>query len=240
MKRIVIIVTLLILSYAYSYSQGKNLFLIGGNIGGMFSSNNIVDLNVTNNQYNTGGFSPYNLIGTYGDNPGDYKTIYLNLTPGLLFYLTDKLLIGSGFSFLSERNKYESDLITKSITKSYLISPTVRYFIYQDIFCQIEYNIGKSFQDIFSNSLAIPGETGYHIYDYSTVISGNISGINISAGYSITLGDNVTSELAFSYLGNKIRFKYDNSSENGTFKIKQNVGLISIGFKYILKTKKQN
>ncbi len=237
MKRIVIIATLLILGCLHSYSQDKNLFLIGGNIGGMFSSNNISDLNIIRNQYSTGGFSPQNLIGTYGDNPGDYKTIYLEFNPNILYYLTDKLLVGIGCAFLNERNKYESNLITKSITKSYLISPTVRYFIYQGLFCQFEYNIGKSFEDIYSNNLPIAGSTGFSIYDYSTDISGSVSGINVSAGYSIPLGNNVTTEIAFNYLRNKNKFKYDNSSETGTYNIKQNIGLISIGFKYILKAK---
>jgi len=123
MKRIVIIATLLILCFAHSYSQDKNLFLIGGNIGGMFSSNNISDLIIIRAQSGPIGSSPTNLIGTYGDNPGDYKSIYLELTPNILYYLTDKLLFGIGFAFLKEQNKYESNLITKSLTKSYLISP---------------------------------------------------------------------------------------------------------------------
>jgi hypothetical protein len=236
MKKFLICIVLLTISWAHGHSQ-KNLFLIGGNVGGMFSSNNIYDLNIKDNQSSTGGFSPSILIGTYGNNPGNYKTLFLEATPSILFYLKDKLLIGAEFNLLTERNKYESNLITKSISRTYFISPTIRYFFYQGFFCQFQYNIGKSIENINSNSLPIAGQTGFYTYNYSTKILSTISGIDLTAGYSIPLGTNVTTELGFSYLGNKNKFKYDNSSDSGTFNIKQNVGLIFVGIKYILKAK---
>jgi hypothetical protein len=237
MKKLVFVVILLISFGILSYSQDKNIMLIGGDFAGMFSSNNISDLNINSFASGAGGFSPNNLIGTYGDNSGDYKTLYLEFNPDILFYLTDKLLIGAEFELLYEQDKYESNLIYKSDMTSYLISPCVRYFIYQGFFCQLQYNIGRSRQKIFSNNLSFPGTTGFHSYDYSTNISGNTSGFILSAGYSIHLGNNITTELAFNYLRNKNKFKYDNMSESGDYNIRQNTALISVGFKYILKQK---
>jgi hypothetical protein len=173
MKKIIIVAILSISSWVPGYSQDKNIMIIGGNIGGMFSSNNISDLKITSHLSGAGGFSPANLIGTYGNNSGDYKTLYLELNPNILFYLTDKLLIGIGFALLNEQNKYKSNLITKSEMTSYLISPTIRYFIYQGFYGQLEYNIGKSHQKIISNNIYIPGPTGFGNYDYSTNTDNN-------------------------------------------------------------------
>lgn len=237
MKKIIIVAILLISFWVLGYSQDKNILLIGGNVGGMFSSNNISDLNINSHLSYGGGFSPTNLIGTYGDNSGDYKTLYLELNPNILFYLTDKFLIGIGFVLLNEQNKYESNLITKSEMTSYLISPSIRYFIYQGFFGQLEYNIGKSLQNIISNNISIPGQTGFSSSDYSTNIDSNTNGFGISAGYSIQLGNNVTSELALNYMRNKNKFNYDNKNEDGTYNIKQNMVLVSLGFKYILQRK---
>jgi len=237
MKKLV--VAILLTSFGIlAYSQDKNIMLIGGDFGGMFSSNNISDLNIiSHTSGSAGGFSPTNLIGTYKGNSGDYKTLYLDFKPSILFYLTDKLLIGMEFELLNEQDKYESNLITKSDMTSYIISPCVRYFIYQGLFCQFQYNIGKSSQKIFSNNLSIPGATGFYNYDYSTTISGNTSGFSISAGYSISLGNNITTELAFNYLRNKNKYNYDNRNESGDYNIRQNAALISVGLKYILKRK---
>jgi opacity protein-like surface antigen len=236
MKKLV--VAILLTSFGIlAYSQDKSIMLIGGDFGGMFSSNNISDLNIISHSSGVGGFSPTNLIGTYGDNSGDYKTLYLEFKPSILFYLTAKLLIGAEFELLNEQNKYESSLITKSDMTSFIISPCVRYFIYQGFFCQLQYNIGKSSQKIFSNNLSVPGPTGFHSYDYSTNISGNTSGFSLSAGYSISLGNKITTELAFNYLRNNNKFKYDNMSETGDFNIRQNAALVSVGLKYILKRK---
>jgi opacity protein-like surface antigen len=237
MKKLVVVAMLLTSFVVHGYSQDKNIMLIGGDFGGMFSSNNISDLNIVSHYSSSGGFAPTNLIGTYGDNSGDYKTLYLEFKPSILFYLADKLLIGTEFELLNEHNKYESNLITKSVMTSYIISPSVRYLIYQGFFCQLQYNIGKSRQKIFSNHLSIPGETGFYSYDYSTNISGNTFGFSLSAGYSISLGNNITTELAFNYIRNKNKFKYDNISESGDYNIKQNAVLISVGLKYILKQK---
>jgi len=108
----------------------------------------------------------------------------------------------------------------------------------RDRHCQFEYNAGKSSQTIFSNSISLPGETDFHLYDYSTDISGSISGISLSAGYSIVLGNNLSDEIASCYLRNKNKFEYDNTDDSGTYKIKQNAVLISMRLKYILKVNK--
>lgn len=232
----IITVTLLISFWLGGYSQVKNILLIGGDIGAMFSQNDISDLDINNNSFaNLGGFTPTNLMGTYGNNSGDYKTFYIDLNVSALYYLTDKFLIGIGIGLLDEQIKYDSELITKSEMISYLISPKFRYYIYQGFYGQIQCNIGKIRQDIKCNHLVFPPSSSISIIDYSTIIEGKTFGFGISAGYSILLGSNLTVDLALRYLRNKNKFEYENISEDGTYNIKQNTALISIGLKYILR-----
>lgn len=217
-------------------SQDKKILLIGGDIGAMYSQNDISDLDINNDSpYSVGGFTPTNLMGTYGNNPGDYKTFYIDLNISVFYFLTDKLLIGIGVGLLDEQNKYDSDLIINSEMISYLISPKFRYYIIQGFYGQIHYSIGKTRQDIKSNHIDLPRTSGYPSIDYSTIVDGKTSGFGISAGYSIQLGSNINIDLALRYLRNKNKFEYENINENGTYTIKQNTALISLGLKYILK-----
>lgn len=230
-----IVVLTLSFSWAYCFSQEKSHFLIGGEVGGMYSSNNISNLKINNSITSSGGFTPTNLIGTYGENSGDYRTIYINLNQSILVYLTNRLLTGLEFSILNETNKYDSKLIVKDNTSSYLISPCLRYLIYQGLYGQIQYYYGISQEKIKSNQLTVAGPTGYHLYDYSTEIKAKTNGFGISAGYIIPVGSNVNVDLSLKYIMHKNKFDYENKNEYGNYDLKQNSILISIGLKYILK-----
>jgi opacity protein-like surface antigen len=235
MLKSIFLTSVLASSWIFGQSQDKKILLIGGDFSAMFSSNNISALDITTKIPNAGGFTPGNLMGTYGDNSGDYKTLYLELNPDLLIYVTDKLLVGLGFDLINERDKYESELITKSIMTTFLLSPEIRYYIYQGFYGQLQYNVGKAHDKIVSNNLSIPTSTGFRSVDYSTIIDGNTQGFGLTAGCSIPLGNNVIADLALKYILNSNKFKYDNKSEEGTYNLKQNMAMISFGLKYILR-----
>lgn len=222
-------------SWVHSYSQDKNLLLIGGGIGAMYSSSSISDLTIQKSGTAMGGFTPTNLIGTYGDNKGDFKTFYINLDQSVLVYLSERLLTGLEFSILKETNKYDSELITESNTVSYLVSPCLRYFIYRGFYGQIQYYLGTSHEKIKSNMKSVPGQTGFHAYDYTSTNKAKANGYGLSAGYLIPVGSNCNIDLSLRYLRNKNKFEYENKNENGTYNLAQNTFLVTVGFKYALK-----
>jgi len=118
MKKKIVLLTL-VFSSVCCYSQDKNRFLIGGEIGGMYSSSNISDLKTNNSGSSLGGFAPISLISTYGENYGDFTSFYFNVNQSVLVYLTGRLLTGLEFSILNETNTYDSELIIKTNNLSY-------------------------------------------------------------------------------------------------------------------------
>ena len=229
MIRCIFLFALLIAYWNLTYGQDKNILLIGGNVGAMYTSNDITNLDANNSSYtNIGG-------GTYFNNSGDYVTTYINLDATVFYYVTNKLLIGTGFNILNEKNTYASDLITKSKSTSYFVSPKIRFYIYQGLFGQAQYNIGVFRQEIVSNDISLPSSSGYSSINYSTTFKGNTTGVGLSVGYSLPLGSNITIDILLSYIRNKNKNEYENKNETGDYTIKQNTALISIGFNYILK-----
>jgi len=222
-------------SCAYCYSQEKSLFLIGGEIGGMYSSNNISNLNINSSGTSSGGFTPTNLIGTWGENSGDFRTFYIDMNQSILMYLSGRLLTGLEVSILSESNKYDSKLIFKDNTLAYLISPCVRYMVYQGLYGQLQYYYGISHEKIKSNWRSVAGPTGFYQYDYSTDIKAKTNGFGISVGYLYPVGSNMNIDVSLKYVMNKNKFDYENKSEDGNYNLKQNTILLSIGLKYIFK-----
>jgi hypothetical protein len=237
MKKIVIIIQLLFLSFITGIAQNKNVFLVGGDIGAMFSSSKINDLEITDYSSSAGGFYPSSLLGTIGDNSGNYKILYLNLSPSISYFISSKLLIGIGVDLLNVNTKYESELITRTNLTSFLLTPNVRYYIYNGFFGQIQYNFGESWDKIFSKEVHIPATNGFSSIDYTTTMQSTTKGFGISAGYSIPLGNNLITDIAIKYYLNTNKAEYDYTGGNGTYSEKQNMILLSIGLKYLLKKK---
>lgn len=147
------------------------------------------------------------------------------------------MLKGIGIDLLNVNTKYESELITRTNLTSFLLTPNVRYYIYNGFFGQIQYNFGESWNRIFSNEVNMPTPTGFFNFDYTTTMQSTTNGLGISAGYSIPLGNNLINDIAIKYYLNKNTTKYDNTDGHGTYSEKQNMILLSIGFKYLLQKK---
>jgi len=99
----------------------------------------------------------------------------------------------------------------------------------------MQYYHGISKETIKGNQIALPGPTGFYAYDYTTNIKAKTNGFGISAGYLIPIGSNMSIDFSLKYIMNKNNFDYENKREEANYNLKQNIILISIGLKYLLK-----
>ncbi len=128
MKILLLSIPILFLLSTTTICQNKKLFLIGGDIGGMYIENSVSNLTINNNAYNKVEDYPANSVVRFGSNASDYNRFYIAMNPNASYYITDNLLLGLGFELLYDITNYENNIIKKSKTTSYFISPLIIYY----------------------------------------------------------------------------------------------------------------
>ena len=193
MKQFLLLTTIALISIS-SFSQlNKNQFLVGGNIS--FSS------------------------ATYGDEDTyKSKSETLQLSPGVGYFLFDKLAVGTKteFSFNNSTVYYED--VLKSRSNSITLSPFVRYYILPkdkklNVFAEVDYSYVQTTQRLLNAG-------------YESKLKGN--GYTVLGGPVYFINPYIALELTLSY--NSLKYSSDTYRTN-TF-------MTGLGFQIHLGNKK--
>lgn len=152
----------------------KNRFLIGGELGGIYSKNKV------NNFESYLGDTPID-IGQdldYNVNSFTYTDFSLNFTPSLLYYLNDNLLIGGGIEWFKSNKKIDDDVFQNINDNSFTIYPALRQYLYKGIFLQGQIDFGKTLYKVDCKNI-YPSYTGTSS-DKSSEAKGLVFGYGIS------------------------------------------------------------
>ena len=120
-----------------------NRFLVGGNVGFMYTESNVND----------------NLLGDY-----KYNTLSLSISLKAGYFITERIVSGLQFEWNSIKTNYEMSSIDFYNSINYLITPFFRYYIFYSLFGQGQFNAGQTMTEI--SLLNTSSEENYFVLGY--------------------------------------------------------------------------
>lgn len=203
MKFRVCILLLLICNLAFS--QTKNDFLVGGELGFRYTSD-------------YSGIEGYNALSN--------EEYLLQVNPVAGYFITNYLAAGIGFEYLYDRTNYGNYVYYYSRENGFSITPFVRLIAPFGFFIQGEFDYGKSRS--YLKGRPVSGATGYSVSS-SRFFYNKVIGFAAGIGYTIKVNEVLGIEPSVKYLG--IRFNEKDPKND----ISRKGLIASIGMVYYIK-----
>jgi len=166
----------------------------------------------------------------------NHTNFSLNLSPSILFYLSERFLLGGGIEWLYVNKNMEDHIFHEVTDNSFVFYPSIRSYLHKGLFLQGQLDIGTSLYNMEANEVfTVSSGSGYYL-NKSNKTSGLVYGFGIAGGYSIKLAEQILADVALKYIYHRSELDIESPRiTEGTFRNVQSKIHFTLALRYQVK-----